>query len=43
MVVPERILDASRAVNRVLADADASVKRIDRGRAREGRAPIGSC
>ncbi|MEU5538049.1 hypothetical protein [Streptomyces sp. NPDC020362] len=36
MVVPERILDASRAVNRVLARIDAVVKRLDRGRALEG-------
>lgn len=36
MVVPERILDASRAVNRVLARVDACVKRLDRGRARAG-------
>ncbi|MFD4879561.1 hypothetical protein ACFWOB_40240 [Streptomyces sp. NPDC058420] len=36
MVVPERILDASRAVNQVLADVDAAVKRLDRGLARDG-------
>lgn len=36
MVVPERILDASRAVNQVLAEADAAVKRLDRGLARDG-------
>ncbi|MFJ3303281.1 hypothetical protein ACIPSA_09190 [Streptomyces sp. NPDC086549] len=36
MVVPERILEASRAVNRVLADIDAVVKRLDRGLAQEG-------
>lgn len=31
MIVPERILDASRAVNEVLAAADAAAKRLDRG------------
>ncbi|MFF1299225.1 MULTISPECIES: hypothetical protein [unclassified Streptomyces] len=36
MVVPERILEASRAVNEVLAGIDALVKRLDRGRARDG-------
>ncbi|MER6181284.1 hypothetical protein [Streptomyces sp. NPDC001652] len=36
MVVPERILNASRAVNEVLAGIDAVVKRLDRGRARDG-------
>jgi ribosome-associated translation inhibitor RaiA len=36
MVVPERILDASRSVNQVLADVDAAVKRLDRGLARDG-------
>ncbi|MEW1643059.1 hypothetical protein [Streptomyces sp. NPDC091219] len=36
MVVPERILDASRSVNQVLAGADATVKRLDRGLARDG-------
>jgi hypothetical protein len=36
MVVPERILEASRDVNRVLAGVDAAVKRLDRGRAHEG-------
>ncbi|MFG2886060.1 hypothetical protein ACGFYV_27810 [Streptomyces sp. NPDC048297] len=36
MVVPERILDASRDVNRVLAGVDAAVKRLDRGRAGDG-------
>ncbi|MFJ5301568.1 hypothetical protein [Streptomyces sp. NPDC088350] len=36
MVVPERVLDASRAVNEVLADVDAAVKRLDRGLARDG-------
>ncbi|MGW0768353.1 hypothetical protein [Streptomyces sp. NPDC002676] len=36
MVVPERILDASRDLNRVLARIDAVVKRLDRDLAREG-------
>ncbi|MFE7468424.1 hypothetical protein ACFU6R_30575 [Streptomyces sp. NPDC057499] len=36
MIVPERILQASREVNQVLAGADAAVKRLDRGVAREG-------
>jgi hypothetical protein len=36
MVVPERVLDASRAVNEVLADVDAAVKRLDRGLPRAG-------
>ncbi|MBO8202232.1 hypothetical protein JW613_28665 [Streptomyces smyrnaeus] len=39
MIVPEHILDASRAVNRVLAGVDAAVKRLDRGRARDGETP----
>lgn len=36
MIVPERILEASRSVNEVLAGIDAMVKRLDRGLAREG-------
>ncbi|MGW2491686.1 hypothetical protein ACWCV9_31325 [Streptomyces sp. NPDC001606] len=36
MIVPERILEASRAVNRVLAGIDAVLKRLDRGIARGG-------
>ncbi|MFE2418626.1 hypothetical protein [Streptomyces hokutonensis] len=36
MVVPERVLDASRAVNEVLVAADAAVKRLDRGLTRDG-------
>ncbi|WP_405869740.1 MULTISPECIES: hypothetical protein [unclassified Streptomyces] len=36
MVVPERILDASRTLNSVLAGIDAELKRLDRGLAREG-------
>ncbi|MFF4545612.1 hypothetical protein [Streptomyces sp. NPDC001435] len=39
MVVPERILDASRAVNRVLAGIDATAKRLDRNLADEGETP----
>src|SRR5262249_5125320 len=30
MIVPQRVLDASRAVNSVLADVDAAVKRVER-------------
>ncbi|GGL76533.1 hypothetical protein GCM10010129_20320 [Streptomyces fumigatiscleroticus] len=36
MIVPERIMEASRSVNDVLARTDAVVKRLDRGLAREG-------
>ncbi|WNM29843.1 hypothetical protein RKE30_05240 [Streptomyces sp. Li-HN-5-11] len=36
MVVPERILDASRAVNEVLSGVDAVAKRLDRSLAGEG-------
>ncbi len=36
MIVPERVLDASRAVNEVLAATDAAVKRLDRGLTRDG-------
>ncbi|WP_326689356.1 MULTISPECIES: hypothetical protein [unclassified Streptomyces] len=36
MIVPERILEASRAVNQVLAKVDATVKRLDRNLARDG-------
>ncbi|MFI9152184.1 hypothetical protein [Streptomyces sp. NPDC053367] len=39
MIVPERILEASRSVNEVLAGGDAAVKRLDRGLAREGENP----
>jgi len=35
MVAPERILDAARAVNGVLGEVDAGVKRIDRRAAHE--------
>src|SRR5260221_4235533 len=30
-IVPQRVLDASRAVNSVLAEADAAVQPLDRG------------
>ncbi|MGH4033855.1 hypothetical protein ACQB60_33550 [Actinomycetota bacterium Odt1-20B] len=36
MIVPERILAASRELNKVLAGMDAVAKRIDRGVPREG-------
>jgi hypothetical protein len=36
MVVPERILEASRTLNTVLAGADAELKRLDPGLARDG-------
>ncbi|WP_369197037.1 hypothetical protein [Streptomyces djakartensis] len=36
MIVPERILAASRSVNEVLAGIDAAVKRLDRDVARDG-------
>ncbi|MEU1805492.1 hypothetical protein [Streptomyces sp. NPDC019937] len=36
MIVPERVLAASRDLNTVLAGIDAMAKRIDRGVAREG-------
>lgn len=36
MVVPDRVLAASREVNAVLAGVDAVVKRIDRGIPRDG-------
>ncbi|MER5573620.1 hypothetical protein [Streptomyces massasporeus] len=42
MIVPERILDASRSVNEVLAGIDAAVKRLDRGVAREGESAEGA-
>ena len=41
MLVPARVLDASRAVNAVLAEVDAAVKRLDRKRQREGETPEG--
>jgi hypothetical protein len=39
MIVPERILAASRDVNRILAEADAAAKRLDRGLTRDGESP----
>jgi hypothetical protein len=39
MLVPERVIDAAREVNNVLAEADAAAKRLDRGMAREGEDP----
>ncbi|MFI8187055.1 hypothetical protein OG539_26275 [Actinacidiphila glaucinigra] len=39
MIVPERVLAASRDVNRVLAAADAAAKRLDRGLAADGESP----
>ncbi|MFI8850792.1 hypothetical protein [Streptomyces sp. 891-h] len=39
MIAPEHILEASRAVNRVLAGTDAAVKRLDRGHARADETP----
>lgn len=36
MIVPERILEASRELNTVLAGIDALAKRIDRGLQRDG-------
>jgi hypothetical protein len=42
MIVPERILDASRSVNEVLAGIDAAVKRLDRGVARDGESVQGA-
>ncbi|KOV91671.1 hypothetical protein ADK65_35285 [Streptomyces sp. NRRL B-1140] len=42
MIVPERILDASRSVNEVLAGIDTAVKRLDRGVARDGESAEGA-
>ncbi|MDT3398629.1 hypothetical protein RKE29_18595 [Streptomyces sp. B1866] len=42
MIVPERVLAASRDVNAVLAEIDATAKRIDRGRARDGETAEGA-
>ncbi|GHF05368.1 hypothetical protein [Streptomyces morookaense] len=36
MIVPLRIMEASRELNKVLAGVDAAAKRIDRGFARDG-------
>jgi hypothetical protein len=41
MIVPQRVLDASRAVNFVLAEVDAAVKRLDRKRQHDGETPEG--
>ncbi|MFD0417198.1 hypothetical protein [Streptomyces sp. NPDC127108] len=41
MIVPERILDASRELNKVLAGIDAAAKRIDRGAPHEGETAPG--
>lgn len=42
MIVPERVMDASRELNKVLAGIDATAKRIDRGLAREGETAAGA-
>jgi hypothetical protein len=39
MIVPERVVDAVRAVNKILAEADAAAKRLDRGIPRENESP----
>ncbi len=39
MIVPEAVLVASREVNAVLSEVDATAKRIDRSRARDGETP----
>ncbi len=36
MIVPLRIMEASRELNKVLAEVDATAKRLDRGLAEEG-------
>ncbi|MEU3505009.1 hypothetical protein ABZ726_31285 [Streptomyces hundungensis] len=36
MIVPLRIMEASRELNKVLAEVDAAAKRLDRGLAEEG-------
>jgi hypothetical protein len=41
MIVPQRVLDASRAVNFVLAEVDAAVKRLDRKRQHDGETSEG--
>jgi len=41
MIVPNAVLEVSRALNTVLAGADAAAKRIDRGLAQEGETPEG--
>lgn len=42
MIVPEAVLAASRDLNTVLAAVDATVKRLDRGLAREGESVPGA-
>ncbi|WJD97598.1 hypothetical protein [Streptomyces antimycoticus] len=42
MIVPERVLEASRALNTVLAGIDAQAKRIDRGLQRDGETAAGA-
>ncbi|MFG3281336.1 hypothetical protein [Streptomyces sp. NPDC048111] len=39
MIVPLRVMEASRALNRVLAEVDAGAKRVDRGLGRDGESP----
>jgi hypothetical protein len=39
MIVPERVIDAVRAVNKILAEADAAAKRLDRGIPRDNETP----
>ena len=39
MIVPERVIDAVRAVNKILAEADAAAKRLDRGISRDNESP----
>ncbi|MFE1934999.1 hypothetical protein ACFW95_32425 [Streptomyces sp. NPDC059474] len=42
MIVPERVLAASRALNTVLAGIDAQAKRIDRGLQGDGETAAGA-
>jgi hypothetical protein len=39
MIVPERVIDAVRVVNKILAEADAAAKRLDRGIPRDNETP----
>jgi len=39
MTVPERVIDAVRAVNKILAEADAAAKRLDRGIPQKDESP----
>jgi hypothetical protein len=39
MIVPEHVIDAVRAVNKILAEADAAAKRLDRGIPRDNESP----